>query len=375
MEWQRWTFRFLDTCFFRDGLPFNMGEGGHTVARGIFPPYMTTLQGAIRTTLAAERGWRPGQEHRWPVELGGPDDPGNLQLRGPYIFLDGQPLFAAPLILLSRKTAKKNPGNRVKFEFIRLEPGLEVECDLGIVRLPVPADTLQGASPPQNLFLTRSGLESVLEGKVPANADVREKNSIWSEEHRTGLERDDRTRTAAESRLYNCIHVRPGHRVELVVLIAGIPGGWKIEARRVVNMGGEGRLAEVRVETAGGENILPVSAVPIPGVDRKVRFTVTLITPGWYDDPQRVILEGPPGVPGRCVSACVGKVEQVGGWDLANQEPRPLVPLLPAGCTWFFEAGEADLKKVAALHGQCLGDRTAYGFGQVVIGKWEEDIQ
>lgn len=375
MEWQRWTFRFLDTCFFRDGLPFNLGEGGHTVARGTFPPYVTTLQGAIRTTLAAERGWRPGQERGWPAELGGPGDPGNLQFRGPYIFLEGQPVFATPLAILFRKTGNKIPGGRGKYEFVRLKPGPRVECDLGNVCLPVPAGSLQGAGPPQDLFLTRSGLETVLEGKVPDRDDVREKGRIWNEEHRTGLERDDCTRTATESRLYNCIHIRPGRRVELVVLVAGIPGGWEIGTRRVVNLGGEGRLAEVRVEPAGGENILPVLAVPIPGVDRKVRFTVTLITPGWYDDPRRVIFEGPPGVPGHCVSACVGKVEQVGGWDLANQEPRPLVPLLPAGCVWFFEATEADLRKVVLLHGQCLGDRTAYGFGQVVIGKWEEDIQ
>jgi CRISPR-associated protein Cmr3 len=336
---------------------------------------MTTLQGAIRTSLALEQGWRPGLEHRWPEELGGPDDPGELQFRGPYLYLDGQPLYNAPLVLLARKHARESYDNRPKFEFIRLVPGPEVECDLGVLHLPVPAGILQGAGLPQGLFLTRSGMESVLKGKVPSDADVREKDFLWSEEHRTGLERDDQTRTAAESKLYNCIHVRPGHRLELVVLVTGIPGNWKIRTRRVVTLGGEGRLAEVRVEPAGSEDVLPIPALPVPGKDHKIRFTVTLVTPGWYDDPLRVILEGPPGVPGRCISACVGKVEQAGGWDLANQEPRPLVPLLPAGCTWFFETGEADIKKVAALHGHCLGDRSAYGFGQVVIGKWEEDVQ
>jgi CRISPR-associated protein Cmr3 len=176
-----------------------------------------------------------------------------------------------------------------------------------------------------------------------------------------------------ESRLYNCVHVRPSRKVELAVFVAGVPSGWKVGEKRVVNLGGEGRFAEVKVEKPCNESIIPDQSLPEPASDHKVRFTVILITPGYYKNPNRVIREGPPGVPGRCVSACVGKALQAGGWNLADQEPRPLAPLLPAGSVWFYEAEAADLNKIEALHGQCLGDRTAYGFGQVVIGKWEEE--
>lgn len=374
MDWQRWTFRFLDTCFFRDGLPFNMGEGGHTVASSIFPPFATTLQGAIRSSLAEEQGWSPGQDDKWPVELGSPDNLGVIQLRGPYILKDGQPLFAAPLLLLTRKMREKKSEDQGEYSFVRLKPGTEVQCDLGSVRLPVPDGELPGAASPQNLFLTRSGLKAVLQGKLPGSGDVLEKTRLWNEEPRTGLERDDTKRTAIDGRLYNCTHVRPGREVELAVYVAGVPSSWNVRKRLAVNLGGEGRFAEVRIETPGGENIVPDPALPQPAKNNKVRFTVVLVTPGYYKNPSLAAREGPPGVPGRCVSACTGKVVQAGGWDLARKEPRPLVPFLPAGSVWFYEAEAADLNKVAALHGQCLGDRTAFGFGQVAIGKWGEEI-
>lgn len=373
MNWQHWTFRFLDTCFFRDGIPFNMGEGGYMLTNSFFPPFMTTLQGAVRSSLAAELGWSPGRDDKWPAELGGPEDLGSIWLRGPYLLKDGQQLFAAPLKLLARK-AREEAGSQVKYTFVNLKPGPEVQCDLGRVRLPVPDVLLSGGAAPKNLFLTRTGLEAVLQGKLPKNVDIREKNQLWNEEPRTGLERDDAKRTAMDSRLYNCTHIRPQQGVEVMVDVAGVPSRWNIKNKLVVSLGGEGRLAEVRVETPCSTDVMQVPALPRLAADSKVRFTITLVTPGYYGDPNVTVLEGPPGVPGRCVSACLGKAVRAGGWDLARQEPRPLTPLLPAGSVWFYEAEADDLDKVKALHGQCLGDKAAFGFGQVAVGKWEEEI-
>ncbi|MEW6574128.1 MAG: type III-B CRISPR module-associated Cmr3 family protein [Bacillota bacterium] len=369
MNWQRWTFRALDTCFFRDAQPFNAGEGGYTTAKSIFPPAMTTLQGAVRTMLAMAQGWRPGDDALWPPELGDPDDLGKLELRGPYIRFENQMYFPMPLILLEKS------GN-----FTRLTPGEPVTCDIGNVRLPVPAPHIEGAKLPEGLYLLQQGLCSVLEGNVPDQNHIqnyiKKASELWSEEQRIGLERDDNSRTALEGQLYNCTHVRPTANVNLVVYVSGIPAEWRVAGQRVIPLGGESRLAAVAV-TAAAEpvDLLPPAPPLTCGDDGKLRFTVTLITPGWYGEPadvERVIRQGPPGVPGCCISACIGKAQQIGGWDLVNHRPRPLIPVLPPGSTWFYEADAADAGRVAGLHGQCLGPRAAYGFGQIVIGRWEE---
>lgn len=82
-----------------------------------------------------------------------------------------------------------------------------------------------------------------------------------------------------------------------------------------------------------------------------------------------VIKNGPPGIPGECISACIGKSVQAGGWDTQNFRPRPLEPLIPSGSTWFYEAGENELEQVLSLHGEVFDD--ALGFGQILIGLWE----
>ena len=90
---------------------------------------------------------------------------------------------------------------------------------------------------------------------------------------------------------------------------------------------------------------------------------------------EQLIRKGPANAPGRCVSACIGKPQLYGGWDLKNEEPRPLLPFLPPGSTWFFEARVEEKTNIEVLHGHCIDDEAApsYGYGQILIGKWEVD--
>jgi CRISPR-associated protein Cmr3 len=372
MEWQKWTFRFLDTCFFRGSTPFNAGEGGYTTVRSVFPPSMTTLQGAIRTSLALEQGWQPGNDMLWPHELGTPDEPGSLCFKGPYVLWEGKPLFDLPLNVLSRKT--KTAEGTEKIEFATLKPGNIVDCDLGSVCLPDSNTALHGAKQGDDLFLTRKGLKYALEDSLTEHAekesDVYVSGKKWHDEFRVGLEREDNKLLAVDGKLYSLVHIRPKDKLELAVLISGVPKEWKLTKKRMIAIGGEGRMAEAVLDDEGFD-IIPSAVKFEPDIDGKLYFTVSLITPGYYKDPSVVIMNGPPGVPGKCVSACVGKIVQTGGWDLARNEPRALIPLLPKGSIWFYEADKTNQDVLSELHGKCLGEKSEYGFGQIAIGKWD----
>jgi len=78
------------------------------------------------------------------------------------------------------------------------------------------------------------------------------------------------------------------------------------------------------------------------------------------------------GLPGKIVTACVGKPQPIGGWDSLNHEPLPLRPHLPAGSTWFMEADVSQHDAIVARHGQHIGEHQAWGYGQILIGTWEE---
>ena len=371
---QIWDFTLLDTGFFRSGQPFNAGEGGHRGVQSIFPPTMNTLQGAVRTALAAATGWSP-DKGQLPLELGTPDDPGQLSFRGPYLLFNEGPYYQMPYHLLVKR--ESGPGAAKKFTF--LAPGDAVDCDLDEkIRLPQPVEKLDGAESVEGIYVSRLVYNGLLAGKLPSeeqikDRQVREKADFWKEEMRIGLQRNDDTRTAEESFLYRVQHVRPEKGVKIRVVVRGVPAEWPDISRRILPLGGEGRLAAVEIKNSSEEELLrllPVWPVLTQGADRTVRYTVTLITPGCFADMEQAVRQGPPGIPGRCVSACLVRPQLIGGWDMINREPRPLIPYLAPGSTWLFEGTSEDMSVLENLHGICVGEGTVYGYGQIVIGKW-----
>lgn len=361
-----WTFRALDTFFFRDGTPFNAEDGSQMGVLGTFPPSIHTLQGAIRTVLARGRGWREGTGYdAWPQQLGDADSLGRVKLQGPYLRQDVDWLFPAPALLL-RTGHKAAP-------YLRLAPGpARIRTDLGPVRLPRTAGNAVGAKDMSGHWLTAAGLAAVLAGGLPSAAQVRAAEALWQDEPRVGIQRQPVTRTVGEGQLYSSVHVRPARGVELAVVVSGLPVDWHPASPAVVRLGGEGRMAEVGVTAEVAPLPEPPPLLPTGG---RLQFTVTLVTPGRYgDQTAHVLRHGPPGVPGTAVSACTGKLTQVGGWDLRQGAARPLAPVVPAGATWFYESGPDRAEAVLALHGRCLGEPklTDFGYGQIVIGRWEE---
>jgi CRISPR-associated protein Cmr3 len=358
-----WNMEALDTYFFRDSSPYNAGEGGMSGNRSVFPPFMTTLQGAIRTSLASGQGWSAEDHASWPQELGSADDLGQLKLEGPYLLRNNETLFPAPAHLIGLKVR-----GGLDVQCTRLNPGVIVECDLGRVRLPEQQKPLPGAGPMEGYWLSVEGMQAMLAGDIPSSEQVFPPESLWNWEHRTGIETEPGSRTAVKSKIYSCVHIRPHKEVILSVRVSGIPEDWHQAAVKVISLGGEGRMAVVHISNE--EPVLPACPELKP-VRGKIYFTVTIITPGRYSNIKSVIMFGPPGIPGRCVSACIGKLVSIGGWDLKKASPRPLEPLIPPGSTWFYEANEKELGNVLALHGINFGD--PYGFGQIIIGKWEDE--
>lgn len=376
MTAQIWDFTLLDTGFFRSGQPFSAGEGGYSGVRSIFPPTINTLQGAIRTALAAAKGWSPGKG-QFPSELGTPEDLGVLSFRGPYLICDGELYYQMPYHLLVKK--ESSPDATKKFVF--LAPGEPVNCDLDEkIRLPQPVEKLDGAGSVEGIYISKSVYAGLLAGQLPSEEQIKdlikEKESLWKEELRVGLERNDNTRTAEDSLLYRIQHIRPEKGVKIRVIVRSIPAGWPALSGRILPLGGEGRLSAVEVKNSSEEeqhNLLPDRPSLVPGTDLILRFTVTLITPGLFEDMKKAVRNGPPGIPGHCLSACLVRPQLIGGWDMVNREPRPLTPYLAPGSTWFFESTAEDLSALNKLHGACIGEKTAYGYGQILIGKWEVD--
>lgn len=367
-----WAFEAMDTFFFRGGTPFRQGEGGAVQPESFFPPTMLTLQGAIRAQLARQQGWTPANPHLWPNELGTEstvpgelDDLGVLRLAGPYLYYKGEYLYPAPSILFGKE--KKGAG--WKLTYLLPQMNRKINSDLGEITLLQPKHAVEKGKA-LSVWLTRTGLEKVLAGGIPEQKEIYSPSNLWDSERRVGIERQLETRTAEDHHLYALTFIRPRLGLQVVVEVGGIPISWHPIKREILPLGGEGRAAKVVVRDE--ELQLPVMP-KLEAKDGWIHYTVTLLTPGWFITPEKVVREGPPEIPGDLISASIGKVMRVGGWDLKNRAPRPLRPLLPPGTTWFYRAKEQDRKQIESLHGTWVGENTSYGMGQIVIGRWEAE--
>src|SRR5690606_4196194 len=85
----------IDTWFFRDGTPFDMGASPQAGVLGVCPPYPPTVAGAVRAALALQNGW--DGRSRWSQDIeavlgDGPETLGALRTTGPFVLHQGAPV-------------------------------------------------------------------------------------------------------------------------------------------------------------------------------------------------------------------------------------------------------------------------------------------
>ncbi|MEI8210006.1 MAG: type III-B CRISPR module-associated Cmr3 family protein, partial [Methylococcales bacterium] len=157
------TLTAYDTLFFRESRPHD--AVGASELSSLFPPPIRTLAGALRTLIGDQLdiNWTTLKsstqaDFNFVAELGDAQGLGELCLNGPWINVDEQRLYPAPLYLMQK-------GNELK----RLAPGSSVRCDLGTVRLPALPEGSQGFKNLEQHWITDDGMRRCLEGHVPTD--------------------------------------------------------------------------------------------------------------------------------------------------------------------------------------------------------------
>jgi CRISPR-associated protein Cmr3 len=356
-----------DTLFLRDGRPFNQGEGVTGRLDGFFPPSPPTVVGAIRAAFARELGWRGGPWPRHVIDaLGDGEQLAPLAFHGPHLVrrtADGDEL----LLPVPRQLAFVRNSNPPSFTLLQ-PTATVVDTDLGAVRLCVARDPNVVPAQVEGGFVRVADAEPILRGAV-AGVEVISERDLWDHESRTGIFRDVEDRTTKEGALYQTQHVRVHRGVGLLVTATGLPA--VAPAARYHPMGGESRA--VWLEALPNPPALPAAPKLAPGDDGVVRYTVTFLTPADLGDAWQRPNATIPDLPGALVSACTGRMVRIGGWDGIRNQPKPLRAYVAPGSTLFLEARSDAIPRILALHGHAIGHRTAWGFGQVLIGTWRSE--
>ena len=384
---KEWRFEAIDTWFFREMRPIDELTGAELGS--LFPPPARTIAGAVRGLIGEQVGvnweaYRAGDGQttigvNLCEQLGNPKcsegeaEFGKLKLTGPYLLKDNHRLYPVPQHLLQDEQGT----------FHWLKPSDDpVCCDLGKVRLPViQPDTDSKVKPLSNAWVNKAGLQTILSGNIPEPLYFYQTKEIFANETRIGIGLNRDQRMTIDGLLYQTRHIRPCEGVSLGIEVAGIDEHLQLSPNEThtVRLGGEGRMAAVKLGTAEKlpespvtketKNIVLVLLNPLL-VPEKGEFFMPFENARNEKDSDgadvwHVTLKG---VELKIISAVLGKPQREGGWNLAKNQSRPLRSLVPAGSVWFCEVLNGNPQ---TLHGHKVGEETALGRGELAVGLWK----
>jgi CRISPR-associated protein Cmr3 len=334
-----------DTLHFGSGKSTNAGESSFGAA--LFPPYPTVFLGALRSAYLSQN----------PKYITTANESGDPTLEYKLTFfamlIDGVPHFPAPA---DTYVAGGSPESRL----------LSLKPNDGLSSQGLPyylwTDHEGKVLTPEGRYVSADALGKYLKGESDVVPSV--KLSDYTErEIRVGIARDNYSRAAADSMLYNSAMTRPWG-CEFAVELDGseLP-----KSSGLIRLGRHGKTAAYRefdfnttIQGRIGEN---------------GEFKLYFATPAIFDGGSIPAL--PCGLPEiELIAAAVSGYENVGGYDMKENRPKPMERAVKAGSVFYYKLTdntEENRYAVAKkLHGKCISRKNERaGFGLCYVGKAE----
>jgi len=352
----------IDTLFFRDGKPFSMGD--QSAAFGIFPPYPSTVFGAIRTgVIAQNEGFIQFIAGNMALEIGTREESSSASFKLKGIFLynsnDDYLYLPAPLDLVT-ENQKKARRTQIK-ESLPFSTNLNYDCYPFCVGM-------EKAQSVNGCYLLHTDLSAYLNG-CETEFDIYHESSFCEIEYKTGTKMNPGTKAVEEGNLYRVGMRRFKKDFGLACDFEGAPS---LRNEGVLKLGGEGKV--VRYETISLQ--LPDDREPaLKRIKETKLFKLYFATPalfknGWLPDEK--ITNGP-DYRLELLTACIGNPICVGGWDMGKNKGKgghkAMMRALPAGSVYYFRIDYGDPEEIyERFHYRNLAQRAHEGFGLALVG-------
>lgn len=320
----------LDVLFFRDSKPFNRGEDNW--ANSLPFPNLTTIYGMLRSTYFS---MHMEQFHLANME----EDPTrNIQIENVNLVYQGKEYYPIPADLFCFEDKdglqlkyKKCVNRKNKVSSLHTKTGLTYFMKR-------PNEYIkQKMINTSFLRLDKRNLQAYFQNdKKLEYFDFRD---MILEESKIGIGRNDVSKCSEEGLLYRLGQVRYSRDIKIRVEIKD--GFLVLPPKGVLRCGGQGNsvsyklINELKKEDKNTKKI------------RCNRLKIYLKNPvvfkgGWKPDfLEKDSLEGVvDGKKVRLLTACVNGYVPLGGYDLKNNCPKPLVKAVPAGSIYLFELME-----------------------------------
>jgi CRISPR-associated protein Cmr3 len=347
-----------DTLFFRDGKPFEMGVDNFS--HYIFPPFPPTFYGALRTAIINSKATvgdflNANIEENVKDVVGDTSNPGNLEIKGPFIF----EVDSKTLIIPVPYNSLENKNERT---FIKIAPNNSFcfYSNLGYRLTPaIPETNIEGKETEENFIriadFVKYYFKPEFDGESLYELSLK-RNEIFEIERKVGIKLDRSTKSAEENYLYSASHIRLKGRFGFLAEVSNDED--LLPEEGYLRIGGETRVAEFKEIDFNLSSITEDIVNNLPELSGDFLLEFILLTPaifknGWFPDflrkDEKGLLKGKLGeIDLTLQSAVLGKPLYIGGFDLAKKHPKEMKKAVPPGSVYYFKVdGSADHNKIS----------------------------
>lgn len=353
----------IDTLFFKDGKPFSMGE--ETWADGIFPAPPSVFYGALRSTYF---GIHPNE-----FKLANtPKDPTkNLIINHISFSYSGVEYFTIPLDYAKKKNEKGNIAYRmVPSRKIELSSSSLVDSFLKLTE----TEKKEEVESVNDSIITQSSLIRYLKGEEK-KVVYKKLNDVVLSEAKVGIGRDNFLHTTEESKLYRVGLKRLSEKKDFGKEINSLSfivefEGIELPEKGLLKFGAEGKVVKYQVI----ENKFQVfTSEEISKITDQI-FLIYLATPalfanGWLPDFKNNELLNRLEI--ELITASLGKFISIGGFDMAQKIPKPMLRAVPSGSIYIVKSISKNFEEIYnTLNGKSISDsKSNEGYGICYIGR------
>ena len=369
------TFYPFDSLFFKDGKPFEAGTD--TIASGFFPPFPSTIYGALRGLIAInmKKGIAESDIKSYPEELRGTIDECKLKISGIFLYNRNSDnfLFPTPFNLV------ENEDKKLQF----LIPENNSHC--------VPIICKENFKPANKYVEDIEEILIIEQTKLKTELLI-DNNELFKDFFKTGIKLDYSKGVTEESQLYTAKHYRLNDNIGIAVKIESEEFYNKIPDSGVYKLGGEMRpVSFEKIDSPIIEEDI------INKLTKKIaetkRFFFWLITPAIFqngnlpdfinedtkDTLKGVLSVNNENLEVEVLSYQMDKPMYIGGFDIEKRIPKPMYKAVNAGAIYFFKIiSNPDEKLIENFIKKYITKPlptkfkqfSKQGFGSALIGGW-----
>jgi CRISPR-associated protein Cmr3 len=342
----------LDTFFFRDGKPFDMGD--ESWADGVFPPSPSVIYGALRTLFFA---------HSSKLDLTKEElDEMTKEFRIRGIFLQiGKNVY----LPIPNDIVKAKDTNQFTFLELKEKPACSSCKTDKVLVASVISEGAEGVVDIDSFkaILARENITTITL-----------KKDFLKKEPKIGIARNKISKATEEGRLYRVEMQRFADNSKIVVVFENL----ELPEKCISKIGGEGKTFSYELENM---EIPENGFIDYPSEIENNTFRICLTTPtlfqngwlpSWIDEATLIGTFPKSNLKLKLLTAALGRPISLGGFDVKNGQPKEMNKYVPAGSVYYFEILEGTYQEaIQAFHFQSISEcETAKeGFGITYIGK------